>query len=170
MGIPQQQMMGIPQQQMMGIPQQQMMGIPQQQMMGIPQQQMMGIPQQQMMGLPQQQMMGIPQQQMMGMPPERGKNSTFLPYFSINFYVKIKVNDLKEDEYHLIIQGNNNMSIKHLIRGFKVLLCDDTMQIDKYILEPTNIELDPNSTETIFSQGINESTNIIVMARKYNKE
>ena len=110
----------------------------------------------------QQPMIGMPQQQIIGMPPERGSNSTVSKYIFVKFLIKFKVKDFGGDPIFQI-RGNNDISIEIIIKCFKILLCDDTIKIDKYILEPTNIELDPLSTETLISKGINELTTIVVI-------
>ena len=63
------------------------------------------------------------------------------------------------------VQGFSDMTIEKLIRNFKIKLCSDEIQIDKYIIESTSIELDPTSTETLSSKGITEDTRIVVLTK-----
>ena len=66
---------------------------------------------------------------------------------------------------NILVQGLSDMTIEKLIRNFKIKLCDDEIQIDKYIIESTNIELDPTSTETLSSKGITNDTRIVVLTK-----
>ena len=66
------------------------------------------------------------------------------------------------------VQGNSNMSIKKLIKNFRVKLCNDKIQIEKYLAYPGKIELDPNSEETLASKNITEKIKIRAI-QKYNK-
>ena len=58
------------------------------------------------------------------------------------------------------VQGKSNMSIKQLIKNFKIKLCNNKIEIEKYIALPDKIELDPNSEETLASKNITEKTTI----------
>ena len=60
------------------------------------------------------------------------------------------------------VQGNSSMTITKLIQNFKTKLCDNSVIVDKYIMHPSNAELDPNSTETLSDKGINEKVKIDV--------
>ena len=63
------------------------------------------------------------------------------------------------------VQGYSTMTIEKLIRNFRIKLFDDEIQVDKYIIESTNIELDPTSTETLSSKGITGETKIIALTK-----
>ena len=63
------------------------------------------------------------------------------------------------------VQGKSDMTIEKLIRNFKIKLFNDEIQFDKFIIESTNIELDPTSTETLSSKGITEDTRIVVLTK-----
>ena len=58
------------------------------------------------------------------------------------------------------VQGNSNMTIKQLIKNFRVKLCNDKIKIEKYITKQGKIELDPNSEETLASKNITENIKI----------
>ena len=64
----------------------------------------------------------------------------------------------------LILQTTSNTAIENLIRNFRSRLCNE-IKIDKYIIESTNIELDPTSTETLSSKGITHNTKIVVLTK-----
>ena len=76
-----------------------------------------------------------------------------------NMSIKFFVND----ETEIQVQGNSDMTIEQLIKNFKVKLCDPNIKIKKYLIHPSNVELDPYSIETVSSKGINENT--IIAAR-----
>ena len=63
------------------------------------------------------------------------------------------------------VQGKSDMTIEKLIRNFKIKLFNDEIQFDKFIIESTNIELDPTSTETLSSKGITDDTKIVVLTK-----
>ena len=63
------------------------------------------------------------------------------------------------------VQGKSDMTIEKLIRNFKIKLICDEIQFDKFIIESTNIELDPTSTETLSSKGITDDTKIVVLTK-----
>ena len=63
------------------------------------------------------------------------------------------------------VQGCSTMTIEKLIRNFKSKLVFNEIQVDKYIIESTNIELDPTSTETLSSKGITGETKIIALTK-----
>ena len=111
----------------------------------------------------QQQHMPTMQQPIMTNPLEQKltlstgeNNATTSKNINVEFFV---------DDVIIGVQANSNMPINKLIRNFKVKLCSDTIKIIKYIIYPSNIELDPNSTEPISSKGINGKTKINVITR-----
>ena len=63
------------------------------------------------------------------------------------------------------VQGCSTMTIEKLIKNFRCKLCNDEIQFDKFIIESTNIELDPTSTETLSSKGITQDTKIIALTK-----
>ena len=63
------------------------------------------------------------------------------------------------------VQGYSTMTIEKLIKNFRIKLCNDEIQVDKYIIESTNIELDPTSTEILSSKGITNDTKIIALTK-----
>ena len=63
------------------------------------------------------------------------------------------------------VQGCSTMTIEKLIKNFRCKLCNDEIQFDKFIIESTNIELDPTSTETLSSKGITGETKIIALTK-----
>jgi len=63
------------------------------------------------------------------------------------------------------VQGYSTMTIEKLIKNFRIKLFNDEIQVDKYIIESTNIELDPTSTETLSSKGITGETKIIALTK-----
>ena len=63
------------------------------------------------------------------------------------------------------VQGCSTMTIEKLIKNFRIKLCADEIQVDKYIIESTNIELDPTSTGTLSSKGITGETKIIALTK-----
>ena len=63
------------------------------------------------------------------------------------------------------VQGNSNMSIANLVKNFKTKLCDENINIDRYIISPLNVELDPNSTDSLASKGIAENVKIIAVTK-----
>jgi MAD (mothers against decapentaplegic) family protein 4 len=89
--------------------------------------------------------------------PQGGNNPVPKPQSqpSKNICVEFYVNDTI-----IGVQGNSNMSIKQLIKNFKVKLCNENIKIAKYITHPNKIELDPNSEETLASKNIDEKIKI----------
>ena len=73
-------------------------------------------------------------------------------YFPVQFFI---------DEVIIVTQATYNMTISQLIKNFRVKLCNNNIKIDKYIMHPSNIELDPYSNETLCSKGIDENVRII---------
>jgi len=103
----------------------------------------------------QGQMGSIQQQQTM---PNQGGNNTSAA--SKNMSIEFLVNDNKVQ-----VQGNNNMTIEKLIKNFKIKLCSEDVKIEKYIIQGTNIELDPTSTEKLSDKGINQNIKVIVKTK-----
>ena len=79
---------------------------------------------------------------------------------SSNMVVSFLINDTI-----IGVQGKSDMTIEKLIRNFKIKLFNDEIQFDKFIIESTNIELDPTSTETLSSKGITDDTKIVVLTK-----
>ena len=77
-----------------------------------------------------------------------------------NFLIEFQINDI-----FIGVQGCSTMTIEKLIRNFRLKLYNDEIQVDKYIIESTNIELDPTSTETLSSKGITGETKIIALTK-----
>jgi len=61
------------------------------------------------------------------------------------------------------VQGRNDLTIENLIKNFRIKLCDENIRIEKYLMLPTRVELDPHSTETLASKGITIGTTINVV-------
>ena len=78
--------------------------------------------------------------------------------FPVSFLLIDKEKD-KVYTCHLIIMGNNNMTIEKLIKNFSILLCDDEIfhSIRQYLLNDT-IELDPHSKQKLIELGINDKS------------
>ena len=55
------------------------------------------------------------------------------------------------------------MTIEKLIKNFKVKLCNNDIKIKKYLIHKNEVELDPNSNETLASKGITGGTKINVV-------
>ena len=79
---------------------------------------------------------------------------------SKNMYIQLCIN-----ECLIGVQGKSNMSIKQLIKNFKIKLCNNKIEIEKYIALPDKIELDPNSEETLASKNITENIKIQVISK-----
>ena len=79
---------------------------------------------------------------------------------SSNMVVYFLINDII-----IGVQGKSDMTIEKLIRNFKINLFNNEIQFDKFIIESTNIELDPTSTETLSSKGITDDTTIVVLTK-----
>ena len=82
--------------------------------------------------------------------------NNYQKYFPVSFLV---IDKEKNDTFHFIIMGNNNMTIKKLIIHFRLLLCDDEIfhSIRQYLLNDT-IELDPHSKQKLIELGINDKS------------
>ena len=63
------------------------------------------------------------------------------------------------------VQGNSNMTIQQLIKNFRTKLCSPDTKIDKYLIHPSKVELDPYSTDIITSKGIKENTIIYAIPK-----
>jgi len=77
---------------------------------------------------------------------------------SKNFVVQFLVNNVI-----IAVQGRNDLTIEKLIKNFKVKLCNNDIKIKKYLVHQTEVELDPNSNETLASKGITGGTKINVV-------
>ena len=77
-----------------------------------------------------------------------------------NFLILFQIKDIT-----IGVQGYSTMTIEKLIKNFRCKLCNIEIQVDKYIIESTNIELDPTSTETLSSKGITQDTKIIALTK-----
>ena len=104
--------------------------------------------------------MGMQPGQMQNQPggnnPAPNSQTTASKNISIPFLVK---------DIPIGVQGNSNMSIANLVKNFKTKLCDESINIDKYIISPLNMELDPNSTDSLASKGIAGDVKIIVVTK-----
>ena len=68
-------------------------------------------------------------------------------------------------DFLMPVYAESNMTIKKLITNFRIKLCNPSIKIEKYLIHPTRIEIDPTSTETLSSKGINESIKIIAVTK-----
>jgi len=68
-------------------------------------------------------------------------------------------------DIEVIVQGKDDMTVENLIKNFRMRLCDENIRIEKYIILPTRVELDPHSTETLASKGITEGTKINAVSK-----
>jgi len=79
---------------------------------------------------------------------------------SKHIYIKFLFKDIE-----VIVQGNDDMTVGNLIKNFRIRLCDENIKIEKYLILPTRVQLDPYSTETLASKGITEGTKIIAVRK-----
>ena len=68
-------------------------------------------------------------------------------------------------DIEFLVQGKNDMNVKNLIICFRIKLCDPDIKIEKYLILPTRVELDPNSIEALASKGITEGTIINAVSK-----
>ena len=68
-------------------------------------------------------------------------------------------------DIEVIVQGKDDITVENLIKNFRMRLCDENIRIEKYIILPTRVELDPHSTETLASKGITEGTKINAVSK-----
>lgn len=101
-------------------------------------------------------MMGMNQPPMINQFSPNPQSSAPSKYMCIDFLFKDVI---------IGVQGKNDMTIEKLIKNFRVKLCNDNIKIEKYLIHPTRVELDPTSTETLASKGITEETKIIAVSK-----
>ena len=85
--------------------------------------------------------------------PTPGTKPTYSKNMNIQFLIKDVI---------IGVKGNSAMTIEKLVKNFKIKLCDEEIIVNKYIMLPSKIELNPNSTETLASKGITGDVKIMV--------